>query len=283
MNASDREPSDSAKRSFGARLRGIRLDASITGAELASRCGWNKSKVSKIEHGNQAPSDTDIRAWTVACGAEAQASELIALGREIGEMWRDYKQVHKRGMKNIQLEAMDLYARTKLVRIYESVHIPGWLQTLDYTRSQFAMSAKIHGLPPDDMEEAAQNRMLRKKFLGTGRPRFVFVIEELALCNNIGGRSVMNAQLDYLIEVGRMPYVSIGIIPLGLERSLFSGEGFYMYDDTLLWQEFWSASFETARAENIAHFSRVFDALKEHAVFGSAAERLIDRARRHLL
>ena len=279
---SEQTPPESAKKAFGARLRGIRLDAGLTGVEVAAECGWNKSKVSKLEHGTQAPSDADIRAWAAVCGAEAQVSELIALNREIDQMWQDYKQVHKRGMKNIQLEAMDQYARTRLFRIYESVNIPGWLQTLDYTRAQFTIHAKIHGLPLDDVEEAAQNRMARKKFLGTGAPMFAFVLEEYALYSNVGGRDVMNGQLDYLIEVSQMPYVSVGIIPVGQPRTLFPGEAFYLYDETTLWQEYWSASYETSDPEKIAHFVRVFDALRDQAVSGTEARRLIDQARHRI-
>lgn len=278
----DEKPSESAKKAFGARLRGIRLDAGITGVTIAAECGWHKSKVSKLEHGTQAPSDADIRAWAAVCRAERQVPELIALNREIDKMWQDYKQVHKRGMKNIQLEAMDEYAKTKLFRVYESVHIPGWLQTLDYTRAQFTLHAHIHGLPLDDVEEAAHNRMARKKFLGTGRPAFAFVLEEMALCNNVGGRDVMDEQLDYLIQVEQMPYVSIGVIPLGQVRALFPGDGFYLYDEKLLRQEFWSGSLETSRPETIAHFGRIFDALRDQAVFGVGAREIIDQARSRL-
>ncbi|SDL14687.1 Helix-turn-helix domain-containing protein [Nocardioides sp. YR527] len=279
---SEQHPSESAKRAFGSRLKRLRLDAGITGVEMAARCGWNKSKVSKIEHGTQAPSDENIRAWAAVCGAERLVPELIAVSREIDQMWHDYKQVHKRGMQNLQLDLMDRYARTKLFRIYEGLNIPGWLQTLDYTRELFTLHAHIHGLPLENVEEAARNRMLRKKFLGTGRPAFVFVMEEYALYSNTGGRDVMGGQLDYLLEVEQMPYVSVGIIPLGQRRSLFPGEAFYLYDETLLRQEYWSASLQTSRPETISHFVRVFDALRDQAVFGAEARGIIDQARHRL-
>ena len=249
---------------------------------MAARCGWSKSKVSKLEHGGQPPTDADIRAWAAVCGAEAQVQELIAVSREVDQMWHDYKQVHKRGMQNLQLDLMDRYARTKLFRIYEPLNIPGWLQTLDHTRELFTLHAKIHGLPLENVEEAAQNRMLRKKFLGTGKPAFVFVMEEYALRSNVGGRDVMEGQLDYLLEVEQMPYVSIGIVPEGERRSLFPGEAFYLYDETLLRQEYWAASLQTSSPETIAHFVRVFDALRDQAVFGAGARRLIDEARHRL-
>jgi len=278
----DQQPSQSAKKAFGTRLKELRLDAGLAGVELADQCGWNKSKVSKVEHGTQSPSEADIRAWATACRAEAQVAQLIALNREIDEMWSEYRQRHRRGMKNIQLQGMDQYASTKLIRVYESLFIPGFLQTLDYTKAQFTIHAKLHGLPLDDVDEAAENRMLRKRYLGTGKPMFAFLLEATALCNNTGGKDVMNAQLDYLIEVDRLPYVSIGILPFGRQRTLYPGEGFYLFDESLLKQEFWSGVFQTSMPDNIAYFLGAFSALREQAVFGSAAHEAIDAARRLL-
>lgn len=279
---SDQQPSQAARQALGHRLRELRLDSVLSGSELANLCGWNKSKVSKIEHGTQSPTEADIRAWAAACGAEGKTTELIAASREIEAMWTEYRQRHKRGMKNLQFQAMDLYARTRLIRVYESLFIPGFLQTLDYATAQFRLHARLHGLPIEDVEEAAQNRMARKQYLGTGAPMFAFLLETYALSNNTGGADVMNGQLDYLIEVGRLPYVSIGIIPEGRPRTLYPGEGFYLFDEALLKQEFWSGAFQTARPDNVTYFARVFAALKEQAVFGEAAVEQIEAARSRL-
>ncbi|MFE9424511.1 helix-turn-helix domain-containing protein [Kitasatospora sp. NPDC006697] len=279
---SDQEPSESAKRAFGTQLRELRGDINLSAVELARRCGWHKSKVSKIEHGTQSPTEDDIRKWATACAVDDQISELIAVSREIEQMWTDYRRWHRPGMKRLQFQAMELYARTKLLRVYESLFIPGFLQTVEYAKAQFTIHAELHGLPVGDVEEAARNRMLRKRFLGTGAPVFSFVLEASALTNNTGGASVMGGQLDYLLEVLKLPYVSVGIIPQGRERSLYPGEGFYLFDESLLKQEFWSGAFQTSRPENIAYFARAFAALRGQAVFGAGARREIEAARSRL-
>ncbi|RBQ17547.1 transcriptional regulator [Spongiactinospora rosea] len=276
------EPSESAKRALGTQLKELRHGADLTGVELARRCGWHKTKISKIEHGTQSPTEADIRMWATACNAEGLVSELIATSREIDQMWTDYKRRHARGMKNLQFHAMDLYASSKLIRVYESLFIPGFLQTVEYAQAQFTIHARLHGLPLDDVEDAARNRMARKRFLGTGSPIFTFLLEASALANNMGGREVMAGQLDYLEKVSSLPYVSVGIIPDGRIRSLYPGEGFYLFDESLLKQEFWSGAFQTSRPDTIAYFVRVFAALRAQAVFGSAAGVEIEAARRRL-
>jgi transcriptional regulator with XRE-family HTH domain len=55
-------PSSSAKQeqeALGVRLRELRKDAGLTARALAAATGQHYTRVSKIEHGVQAPSDRD--------------------------------------------------------------------------------------------------------------------------------------------------------------------------------------------------------------------------------
>jgi transcriptional regulator with XRE-family HTH domain len=54
------KPVHRGREEFGARLRTLREDARLTGTELATRLGWQASKVSKIEHGKQTASVDDV-------------------------------------------------------------------------------------------------------------------------------------------------------------------------------------------------------------------------------
>ncbi|MBC7277483.1 helix-turn-helix transcriptional regulator [Nocardioides sp.] len=278
----DMTPSNAAKRAFAVRLRDLRLDAGLSGAALAERCSWGRSKVSKIEHGTQNPTDADVRAWAVACNAEDQVANLIAAHREVEQMWMEWRRDHRAGMKHIQIRNMPLYERTKLLRVYEAVNFPGYLQTFRYAATQGTIHAHQFGLPVDDVEQAARNRLERQRFLGTGTNSFVFVLEAAMLYTNVGGADVMGEQLDRLLEVAAMPYVSIGIIPLGQPRSLFPGEGFYLFDDQLVVQEFWSGSLRSSRPEDINYFLRTFEAQRDQAVFGAAAVEQVETARARL-
>ncbi|TDD63863.1 helix-turn-helix domain-containing protein [Actinomadura rubrisoli] len=88
-----------AKKAFGIRLRDIRLDANLTGRELAARSGMRATKISKLEHARQNPTDDDIRKWCAACGVEEQLPELIAAHRQIDEMWEEHRQAMRAGLK----------------------------------------------------------------------------------------------------------------------------------------------------------------------------------------
>ncbi|MFC5185385.1 helix-turn-helix domain-containing protein [Actinomadura harenae] len=275
-------PSDAAKKAFGVRLRDLRLDASLSGVALAKRCGWHKTKISKIEHGKQTPSEPDIRAWATACDAQGQIPELVAAHRDVEQMWLEYRRELRAGQKHIQLRSMALYEQTKLLRAYEALFIPGFLQTFEYSVAQFSIHAQLHGLPLEDVEQAARNRLARQRLLGTGTNAFSFVLEASALHNNIGGAEVMSGQFDRLLEISAMPYVSIGIIPLGHRRTLYPGEAFYLFDEQHVRQEFWTGLLRSSRPEDIAYFVRAFAALRAQAVHGEAAHAEIESARRRL-
>jgi transcriptional regulator with XRE-family HTH domain len=279
---SEMQPSNAAKRAFGVRLRDLRLDADLSGVELAARCGWHKTKVSKIEHATTNPTEGDIRAWATACGAEGQIPELIAAHREVEQMWLEYRRELRAGQKHIQLRSMDLYERTRLLRAYEALFIPGFLQTLDYAKAQFAIHAELHGLPVEDIEEAARNRLVRQRLLGRGTNSFSFILESTALYTNIGGAEVMSKQFDRLMEIAALPNVALGIIPLGRQRGLYPGEAFYLFDEQHVRQEFWTGMFRTSRPDDIAYFVRAFAKLRQHAVYGRAARDEIETARSRL-
>lgn len=278
----DLQPSNAAKTAFAVRLRDLRLDANLSGVALAERCGWHKSKVSKIEHGGQSPTEADVRAWTMACGAENQLAELVAAHREVEQMWLEYRRELRAGQKHIQIRSMALYERTKLLRAYEALFIPGFLQTFRYAVAQFEIHAHLHGLPVTDIEQAAHNRLERQRLLGTGTNSFAFVLEAPALYTNIGGAEVMGEQFDRLIEVASLPYVSVGIIPLGQRRKLYPGEGFYLFDEQLVRQEFWTGALRSSQPEDVGYFLRAFAALRDQAVFGAAAVEQIEAARGRL-
>ncbi|MFF2143176.1 helix-turn-helix domain-containing protein [Kitasatospora sp. NPDC058190] len=76
-----------ARSVFAARLQEIRKNAGLTGAELSERCGWHKSKTSRLQAGLAAPSESDIRAWCTACGAEDEIEDLIVSSRAVNAMY----------------------------------------------------------------------------------------------------------------------------------------------------------------------------------------------------
>lgn len=273
-----------ARKAFAVRLRDLRKDAGLSGKELAALTGLHNTKISRVEHAQQNPSEDDIRAWCIACGVARRIPELIAAHREIEQMWAEHRRELRAGMVHVQSRSTPLYESTKLLRAYESNVVPGILQTRGYVVAALTTSAHVHGLPVEDVEAAADARLSRQHLLTTpnGANNYSFVIESGALEQGFGGDAVMHNQLNFLLRATRLPNVALGIIPPLSSRTVRPGEGFYIFDEQLVRSEMWSGGFRTRRPDEIAYFVRIFGMLRELAVYGNAARDLIAVARRNL-
>jgi len=264
---------------MGARLREIRKDAGLTARALAAAAGWpNHTRVSKIEHGVQAPSDGDIRAWCRACGAAGQVPDLIATARATESAYLEFQRQARAGMKRVLgAHTVALYERTSRFRIYEHNVIPGLFQTAAYCAAM--LSFWIGFLETSgDLDAAVAARMERQKVIFDPGRRFDVVLEEQALRTWFGTAEVQAAQLGRLLEMMAVPTITLGIIPLMTERTGVPSAGFWIFDDRLAALETPTASIEVTRPGEIELYARMFGHLSASAVRGAAARGLIIRA-----
>jgi transcriptional regulator with XRE-family HTH domain len=268
-------PVRKAREALGARLAEIRKDAGQTGRALAAACGWHPSKVSKIEHGTQAPSDADIRAWCTACRADGQLADLIASTRAIESMYVEWRLRLRPGLARSVARSVPLYRRTQLFRVYESHVIPGLLQTPAYAAAMFRYWVDFMNLP-DDVDQAVATRQARQRVLHTAGRRFVFVLEEQALRTHVGDPAVMVEQLGYLVDVMSLPSVSIGVIPAMATRHTLAQGSFWMFDRAIVRSEGITAGLEITQPREIDLFARTFELLRASAVHGTVARLLIE-------
>ncbi|MFI6764164.1 Scr1 family TA system antitoxin-like transcriptional regulator [Streptomyces sp. NPDC050355] len=117
------------------RLGHLVRDAGITGRELSARCGWHPAKTSRVLRAKAVPSDSDLRAWCTACGAEDQAADLIATARAVESMYLEWRRQHRDGMRRTQHDVLARNAAARLCRAYTSNVIPGFFQTDDYAQA----------------------------------------------------------------------------------------------------------------------------------------------------
>jgi transcriptional regulator with XRE-family HTH domain len=267
-----------AREALGVRLREIRQDAILTGRALASRCGWHFTKVSKLEHGTQNPSEDDLRAWCHACDADDQIPDLIATARAIESMYIEWRRVLRSGMKHGQKASIPLYERTTLFRVYEPGLVPGLFQTAEYASVIIARAIEFNQIP-NDLDEALAARMERQRVLYTGDRRFLVVLEEQALRTRVGDAAdVMAGQLDRLLAVMSRHRISLGIIPSRGQRHTWPSVGFWIFDQHAVHIETPSAGLTIAQRGEIAVFEKKFARHQQSAVYGQEARDLINKA-----
>ena len=264
-----------AREALGYRLRDLRRDAQLSGQQLAALAGWHSSKVSKIEHGKQTPSEDDIRVWCEHTRAPDQLAELIAAVRHIEGMWMEWRRVLGVGTRR-QAVSRSLEWRARLLRWYEPVLVPGLLHTAEYAAAVMRRVIDFYQVP-DDLDAGVATRMQRQHVLYQRGRQFRFVLAEQALTTRVGDAGVMIGQLDRLLAVMSLPAVSIGVIPATAEYVVPTTQ-FTIYDDRLVHVESISAELTINQPREIALYVRAFDELTRQAVFGPEAASLINTA-----
>ncbi|MEU8985046.1 helix-turn-helix transcriptional regulator [Streptomyces sp. NPDC048558] len=273
-----------AREALGIRLRELRLSAlggRLTGTELADRCGWHKSKVSKLENGRTTPTPDCLRRWVEATGQPGAYDELLGRLRGFESHIRSWRRQLASGHKAVQDTHLRAHADASVFRGWESSMIFGILQTPDYAQSIFTRYAELQR-SPRDTEQAVRSRMKRQEALYDSSKRFHLILWEAALHAQICPPSVLAAQLDRLAGVVGLTTVELGIIPLSAALKIPPATAFWIYDDRQVIVENWHAELWIDDETSVDTYLRTWKTLRESAVYGAGAHRLISAARRAL-
>lgn len=267
-----------ARVALGGRLREIRRAGGFkTARAFAARAGWSESKASRIENGITQPSEDDLRRYAELCHAPDAYPDLLATAHNIEEMYVEWRRLQREGLRPVQEAHVPLYECTRHFRIYEPGVIPGLLQTPAYARS---IMSRIIGFwdIPDDTEAAVAVRMGRQRVLRDANRRFGILLEETALRSRFGDAEVMAGQLGHLLTVSTLQQVSLGIVPMAADRTMWPLEGFWIFDDKQVIIELATAQVTVKQPSEVATYARMFSQLAQIACYGKSARALVAEA-----
>lgn len=200
------------RRRLGLELRRLRERKGLTAEDVAARLLVSQSKISRLENGRRSISPRDVRdlCQIYSVGDERVIDSLMKMAKESRQRgwWHAFGDVPYSVYIGLEADAAS-------VRNYESLVVPGLLQTQEYAE------AVVRGIQPesplDVVEQRVNVRMTRQERIhATQEPmRFWAVVDEAALRRPVGGEKVMHDQLLTLIEVSRLPHVTVQIMPFG--------------------------------------------------------------------
>ena len=266
-----------AREALGIRLRELRLDARLTGRQLAESQGWHPSKVSKVEAGKQTPSQADVQAWSAACGRPCLAAELVASLQSLEGQYVEFRRLFRAGQRAAQESIAESEAAATSTLNFENVLVPGLLQTPEYARMMLSERLEdIAGV--DDVDDALAVRMQRQQVLYRTGKRFHFVITEAVLRYRLSAPEVMAGQLDRLVALTTLTTIRFGVIPFDVQLPVFPLHGFFIYDQQAVHVENFTAALKLTQPAEIEAYVKIFDQLAAVAQHGAEARALITRA-----
>lgn len=262
------------REALGAWLHRLRRDSGLNGKELAARLGWAASKVSRIEHGRQTPTEQDVAAWAAAVGCPGAAEELTARLSALDSHYVSWRRSLHAGHAPRQRVGAELDAQTGLLRAFEPGMIPGLLQTAEYARTVFTALVELNGTP-GDVAAAVRARMERQQVLYEPGREFHFLVTAAALRSRLCRTDAHRGQLDRLLAVGSLANVRLGVVPDSAPLPLAPLHPFWIFDDRLVQAEVWTAELNITEPHEIELYVRVFDTYARAAVYGAEARRVI--------
>lgn len=197
------------RRRLGFELRQLREAAGLTIDRVAEALEFSESKISRIETARVSATPRDVRGMLELYGVSGgQRDALIQIARETREKgwWQAYSDVP------IVPAYVGLEVAAASIRIYQSLVVPGLLQTVEYARA--VIRSVFPELHPEEVERRVELRMARQALLTQDDPLSLWVIlDEAALRRRIGGSEVMREQLRHLTESATPPTVTLQVLP----------------------------------------------------------------------
>lgn len=198
---------------IGHDLRAARERAGRKQVEAARVLGCSQAKINYLESGKTQQKPDEVTALLRAYGADVEHVDRmasLAARADQSTWWAPFGDVLPDWFKTfVGLEGLAAAEFT-----YESLLLPGQLQTQDYAAALLGGNLRV---PPMEASQVVRARMARQRLTDdTGPLRFRAVVEQYVLDRVVGGPRVMRAQLEHLLTLMRRDNVELHVMPVGV-------------------------------------------------------------------
>lgn len=215
MNVSaKRQPPTVRLRRLASELRGLRTAARLTREDVAEQTNINAATLYRIETAKVRPQRRTLLTLLDHYGVTDtdQRAQLVALSRQAAQL--GWLQQYEHELPELLTAYISFEAEARSVRNYESLFVPGLLQTEPYARA--VIKAGLPMATDDEIGNRVDARMQRQALLAKKDPLQLWaIIDEAALHRRVGGAAVMAGQLRALVHAATQPHITLQVIPFG--------------------------------------------------------------------
>ncbi|MFD5243592.1 helix-turn-helix domain-containing protein [Amycolatopsis sp. NPDC058340] len=225
------------------RLRERRDQLNVDVKTITDALGFSRNYWSAVENERKILSEENlVRLLALLEFDDSERQELLDLRQVAKERgwWTKYSSFL--GSEIQRMFGLELGAQG--VREYESLIIPGLLQTADYARAIMTPAVVVRQVEVDQRVEVRLQR--QQRLLSENPLQVTAIISEAALRQQIGGPATLRGQLDHLADMieGHPERIRVRIIPFTARAcGLFGASTVHMIDfenprlPTVAWQE----------------------------------------------
>jgi Domain of unknown function (DUF5753)/Helix-turn-helix domain len=260
-------------------VRHIRNRCNLSLEVVCDQLGWQQSKLSRMERGQQCISTADLASllviYRVTGGERNRLLHLVERQDEPGR-WMLESPLEPTPLMRLEAEATSLVDAEPLL-------VPGLVQTTEYMLALM----KAADVLPELFEERLGTRMLRQRILDRGdSPKFDIILDEAVLRRVVGSHAIMARQLRTLMEAADRSNVRLWVVPAETGGLVGFDSSFYMLnfprDESIVQLESKSSIVYLEDHQKI-HFFRQYAAKLGKAALDTARslERVATIAREH--
>jgi transcriptional regulator with XRE-family HTH domain len=270
---------------LGGQLRRLREAADITPERAGFEIRASRSKISRLETGRVKLKARDVKDLLTLYGVtdEAVQAKILSLVKQsnTADWWSKFSDILP-GWFEVYL---GFESAASTIRSFEIQFVHGLFQTEDYARAVTRLGRKA--APANEIEDRVRLR-IRRQALHTRQqpPKIWSVMDESVLRRPVGGAAVMRGQLKHLLEMAKMPHVTLQVVPFSRgghagESGSFTVLRFKERDlpDVVYLEQLTGAVYLDQRPD-VEQYLEVVDALSGEALTPDATKRFIEQAAR---
>ena len=196
------------ERRLARALRQLREGADLTIEDVADKLDISASTVSRMETAQVRVRPNDLRfLLEMYETTDAERDQLLQIARERRQQrwWQEYADLPNIAVAGLEEDASKIWQ-------YSTQLVPGLLQTEAYARA--VLGAIRLDAKPGDIDRRLDLRIHRQALLTReDPPEYWVVFDEAVVRRQVGGPAVMAEQLGHLIEVAKLPSVTLQVLP----------------------------------------------------------------------
>jgi len=265
---------------LGNQLQRLREAAGITPEHAGYEIRASRSKINRMENGRVRFKERDVADLLTLYGVtDAQTrGGILALVEQANSpgWWSKYGDVTADWFEAY----LGLEAAATVIRSFELQFVHGLFQTEAYARAVTRLGHM--SAPAEEIDRRVSLRLKRQDLLTRPQPPRVWsVIDEGALRRPLGGRDVMRAQLQRLIDVAEQRHVTIQVVPFGRGGHAAAGGAFTVLrfgeadaPDVVYIEQLTSAIY-LDKHEDVDHYMEVMNTLSTEALTPAQTTRFL--------
>jgi len=209
--ASRRNPPTARLRRLASELLRLRKVAKLSREAVTERTGINNVTLYRLETGRSRPQRRTLLALLDLYDVDrANRVDLLELSQ--AAEYPGWLRQYQSELPEIYTAFISFEAEARSSRNYESLLMPGLLQTEEYARA--VVKGVVTWASTEQVERYVDARLARQVALTKGEPlRLWAIVDEAAIRRQVGGRGVMRAQLLHILEASQQAHVTFQVIP----------------------------------------------------------------------